>query len=31
MNDYISVSQLTKYIKYRIDNDQNLQEVYLKG
>lgn len=31
MNDYISISQLTKYIKYKIDNDINLQEVYLKG
>lgn len=29
--DYITVTQLTKYIKYRIDNDTNLQEVYLKG
>ena len=32
MNDkYISVSQLTKYIKYKIDNDQHLQDVFLKG
>ena len=32
MNDkYISVNQLTKYIKYKIDNDINLNEVYLKG
>ena len=32
MNDkYISVTQLTKYIKYKIDNDQHLQEVCLKG
>ncbi len=31
MNDYISVGQLTKYIKYKIDNDIHLQEVYLKG
>ena len=29
--DYITVTQLTKYIKYRIDNDTNLQEVNLKG
>lgn len=29
--DYITVTQLTKYIKYRIDNDTNLQEIYLKG
>ena len=28
---YITVTQLTKYIKYKIDNDINLQEVYLKG
>ena len=32
MNDkYISVNQLTKYIKYKIDNDINLNQVYLKG
>ncbi len=32
MNDkYISVSQLTKYIKYKIDNDNHLQEVFLRG
>lgn len=32
MNDkYISVSQLTRYIKYKIDNDCNLNEVFLKG
>lgn len=32
MNDkYITVSQLTRYIKYKIDNDQNLNEVFLKG
>ena len=30
-NDYITVGALTRYIKYRIDNDSNLQEVYLKG
>ena len=28
---YITVSQLTRYIKYKIDNDVNLQEVFLKG
>lgn len=28
---YISVSQLTRYIKYKIDNDIHLQEVFLKG
>ena len=32
MNDkYISVNQLTKYIKYKIDNDVNLNEVFLRG
>ena len=32
MNDkYITVTQLTKYIKYKIDNDINLNEVFLKG
>ena len=32
MNDkYISVTQLTRYIKYKIDNDANLNEVFLKG
>jgi len=32
MNDkYISISQLTRYIKYKIDNDVHLQEVFLKG
>ncbi len=32
MNDkYITVNQLTKYIKYKIDNDMNLNEVFLKG
>ena len=30
-NEYLTVSQLTRYIKYKIDNDTNLQEVYLKG
>lgn len=32
MNDkYLTVTQLTRYIKYKIDNDDNLQEVFLKG
>ena len=32
MNDkYITVTQLTKYIKYKIDNDVHLNEVFLKG
>ena len=30
-NNYITVTQLTKYIKYKIDNDQHLNNVYLKG
>ena len=29
--EYLTVTQLTKYIKYKIDNDINLREVYLKG
>lgn len=28
---YISVTALTRYIKFKIDNDTHLQEVYLKG
>ena len=32
MNDkYISISQITRYIKYKIDNDVNLNQVYLRG
>ena len=30
-NNYITVTQLTKYIKYKIDNDQNLMKICLKG
>lgn len=30
-NEYISVSQLNKYIKTCLDEDENLQYVYLKG
>ncbi len=30
-NNYITVGALTRYIKYKIDNDINLQEVYIKG
>lgn len=30
-NNYITVTQLTKYIKYKIDNDSNLMKVFLKG
>ena len=29
--EYLTVSQLTRYIKYKLDNDTNLREVYLKG
>ncbi len=29
--EYLTVSELNRYIKYRIDNDENLQEVYLRG
>lgn len=28
---YLSVTALTRYIKYKIDNDNHLQEVYLRG
>lgn len=28
---YITVSQLTRYIKYKIDNDEHLNHVFLKG
>ena len=28
---YISVTQLTRYIKYKLDNDDNLNEVFLRG
>ncbi|MBP5679312.1 MAG: exodeoxyribonuclease VII large subunit [Bacilli bacterium] len=32
MNEkYITVTQLTRYIKYKLDNDPNLDEVFLKG
>ena len=27
---YVTVTQLTKYIKYIVDNDVNLNTVYLK-
>lgn len=30
-NNYITVSQLNKYLKYKIDNDPNLGIVFLKG
>lgn len=28
---YITVTQLTRYIKFQIDNDKNLNQVFLKG
>ncbi len=28
---YITVVQLTRYLKYKIDNDPNLEQVFLKG
>ncbi|MCM1370514.1 MAG: exodeoxyribonuclease VII large subunit [Clostridium sp.] len=34
MNDlskYLTVTALTRYIKYKIDNDNNLRQVFLKG
>ena len=30
-NNYITVAALTRYIKYKLDNDANLQDVYIKG
>ena len=30
-NNYITVTQLSKYLKYKFDNDVNLGKVYLKG
>ncbi len=30
-NKYITVSQLTRYIKFKMDNDPNLGQVFLKG
>lgn len=30
-NKYITVTQLTRYIKFKIDNDENLNIVFLKG
>lgn len=30
-NKYLSVTALTRYIKYKLDNDKYLTEVYLKG
>lgn len=30
-NNYLTVTALTKYIKYRFDSDDNLKKVFLKG
>ena len=30
-NNYITVSQLNRYLKYKIENDDNLNLIYLKG
>ena len=30
-NQYITVTQLTRYIKYKLEQDSNLQTIYLKG
>ena len=29
--EYLTVSALNKYIRYRINNDSNLKQVYIKG
>lgn len=31
MTDYLSVSALTKYIKYKFDQDPHLQTILIKG
>ena len=30
-NKYLSVSALTRYLKYKFDNDENLKTVFIKG
>ena len=30
-NEYITVGALTRYIKYKLDNDVYLQDIYIKG
>ena len=30
-NNYITVGALTRYIKYKLDNDVNIKTVYIKG
>lgn len=31
MKDYLTVTALTKYLKYKFDSDDNLKKVYIKG
>lgn len=31
MSEYLSVTSLTKYIKYKFDQDPHLQSVLIKG
>ena len=31
MSEYLSVTTLTKYIKYKFDQDPHLQSILLKG
>lgn len=30
-NKYLSITAITRYLKYKFENDEHLQEVYLKG
>ena len=30
-NNYITITQLSRYLKYKFDEDKNLNTVYLKG
>ena len=30
-DNYITITTLSRYLKYKFDNDQNLSNVYLKG
>ena len=30
-NKYLTVTALTRYIKFKIDNDEHLRQVFLKG
>ena len=31
VNNYITITQLSRYLKYKFDNDKNLNTVYIKG